>query len=356
MASVSPRPPCFLPLAPARLAPVGAGRRPVLASAFTTGAPPSFLTGVTCSPLRRSLVAPPTPTAPADGDAGCVPSQPRPPSGTPPSMFSGGFLGVGPAEVFVIAAVGWLVLGPQRLYQVARDAGKVLGQLRRTADDAKSSFTDALEVDSLGLGSLSDPLGLGSSVATTKARKVQEREEAEARERAAEAAAAGGKDNGAVAGAADAVAAAVSAEPAGPAPAPVTAGAPAAAATATATTTKAARPAAPATVGSAVPEELVRKPEQPAEVDELAHFREQLRRVSDPNQTADLDSPAMAKALAADPLPPLAGDVPPHLDVPTDTALAELEAAYVAAKKKLLRKGLAELEAQADGEAGKKKA
>lgn len=312
MASVSPRPPCFLPLAPARLAPVGAGRRPVLASAFTTGAPPSFLTGVTCSPLRRSLVAPPTPTAPADGDAGCVPSQPRPPSGTPPSMFSGGFLGVGPAEVFVIAAVGWLVLGPQRLYQVARDAGKVLGQLRRTADDAKSSFTDALEVDSLGLGSLSDPLGLGSSVATTKARKVQEREEAEARERAA--------------------------------------------ATATATTTKAARPAAPATVGSAVPEELVRKPEQPAEVDELAHFREQLRRVSDPNQTADLDSPAMAKALAADPLPPLAGDVPPHLDVPTDTALAELEAAYVAAKKKLLRKGLAELEAQADGEAGKKKA
>lgn len=333
MASVSPRPPCFLPLAPARLAPVGAGRRPVLASAFTTGAPPSFLTGVTCSPLRRSLVAPPTPTAPADGDAGCVPSQPRPPSGTPPSMFSGGFLGVGPAEVFVIAAVGWLVLGPQRLYQVARDAGKVLGQLRRTADDAKSSFTDALEVDSLGLGSLSDPLGLGSSVATTKARKVQEREEAEARERAA-----------------------VSAEPAGPAPAPVTAGAPAAAATATATTTKAAPPAAPATVGSAVPEELVRKPEQPAEVDELAHFREQLRRVSDPNQTADLDSPAMAKALAADPLPPLAGDVPPHLDVPTDTALAELEAAYVAAKKKLLRKGLAELEAQADGEAGKKKA
>lgn len=100
----------------------------------------------------------------------------------------------------------------------------------------------------------------------------------------------------------------------------------------------------------------MRKPEQPAEVDELAHFREQLRRVSDPNQTADLDSPAMAKALAADPLPPLAGDVPPHLDVPTDTALAELEAAYVAAKKKLLRKGLAELEAQADGEAGKKKA
>ncbi|KAK1866284.1 hypothetical protein I4F81_008805 [Pyropia yezoensis] len=175
-------------------------------------------------------------------------------------MFGGGFLGVGPAEIFVIGAVGWLVLGPQRLFQVARDAGKVLGQLRKTADDAKGSFTEALEVDSLGLGSL------------------------------------------------------------------------------------------------AVPEELVRKPDQKAGEDELAHFREQLRRVSDPMQTADLDSPAMAAALAADPLPLLAGDIPPELDVPTDTALAELEAAYIAAKKKLLRKGLAELEALGDGDAGKKKA
>lgn len=64
----------------------------------------------------------------------------------------------------------------------------------------------------------------------------------------------------------------------------------------------------------------------------------------------------MAAALAADPLPPLAGDIPPELDVPTDTALAELEAAYIAAKKKLLLKGLAELEAQGNGDAGKKKA
>lgn len=265
-------------------------------------------------------------------------------------MFGGGFLGVGPAEIFVIGAVGWLVLGPQRLFQVARDAGKVLGQLRKTADDAKGSFTEALEVDSLGLGSLSDPLGLGSSLATTKARKVQEREEQEERERASAGSAASGGKEGPVAGAADVVAAAVSTEPAGPAPAPATTGAPVAS-TATATA-----PLPAATVGSAVPEELVRKPDQKAGEDELAHFREQLRRVSDPKQTADLDSPAMAAALAADPLPPLAGDIPPELDVPTDTALAELEAAYIAARKKLLRKGLAELEALGDGDAGKKKA
>lgn len=197
-------------------------------------------------------------------------------------MFGGGFLGVGPAEIFVIGAVGWLVLGPQRLFQVARDAGKVLGQLRKTADDAKGSFTEALEVDSLGLGSLSDPLGLGSSLATTKARKVQEREEQEERERASAGSAASGGKEGPVAGAADVVAAAVSTEPAGPAPAPATAGAPVAS-TATATA-----PLPAATVGSAVPEELVRKPDQKAGEDELAHFREQLRRVSDPKQTADL--------------------------------------------------------------------
>ncbi|GAB0495648.1 hypothetical protein MMPV_006952 [Pyropia vietnamensis] len=263
-------------------------------------------------------------------------------------MFGGGFLGVGPAEIFVIGVVGWLVLGPQRLYQVARDSGKVLGQLRKTADDAKGSFTEALEMDSLGLGSWSDPLGLGSSVATTKARKVQEREEQEQREKvAADAAAAGGKEVP-VAGAAEAVAAAVSIKPAGPAPEPATVAAPAG------TSTTAYSP--PATVGSAVPKELVRKPDQSVGEDEMAHFREQLRRVSDPNQKADLDNPAMAAALAADPLPPLASDIPAELDMPTDVALAELEAAYIAAKKKLLLKGLAELEAQADGETGKKKA
>lgn len=61
----------------------------------------------------------------------------------------------------------------------------------------------------------------------------------------------------------------------------------------------------------------------------------------------------MVAALAADPLPPLAGDIPAELDVPTDTALAELEAAYAAAKKKLLLKGLAELKAKEDGASGK---
>lgn len=72
----------------------------------------------------------------------------------PPSEYSpsailggGGFLGVGPAEVVVIIAVGWLLLGPEKLYTLAKDSGKLLGELRRTADEARTTFTDALETE-----------------------------------------------------------------------------------------------------------------------------------------------------------------------------------------------------------------
>jgi len=228
-------------------------------------------------------------------------------------MFGGGFLGVGPAEVFVIVAVGWLVLGPQRLFAVARDAGKVLGQVRKTADDAKNSFSDALGAESLGIGDLSDPLGLGTSVAATKARKVQEKEAEQEREREREAAAAAGvapEGGKPVAGAADALAAAVSAEPAGPAPAPVTAAAKATEQPVGATadksvtaTTGAAKPgaakpgaakpgptapAAPTTANGAVPEALVRTPDDRPGEEAMAQFKDQLRRVNDPNQKAEL--------------------------------------------------------------------
>jgi len=293
MAPVVPPLPCFLPPATA-----GAARRPVLASTFTTTAPPSFTTGAPRCPLRARRRSPPA--APASATS-------------TPSMFGGGFLGVGPAEVFVIVAVGWLVLGPQRLFAVARDAGKVLGQVRKTADDAKNSFSDALGAESLGIGDLSDPLGLGTSVAAAKARKVQEKEAEQEREREREAAAtAGASPEGGkpVAGAADAVAAAVSAEPAGPAPAPVTAAAKAteqpvgamADKPVTATTGPAkpvaakqgaakpgpAPPAAPTTVNGAVPEALVRTPDDRPGEEAMAHFQDQLRRVNDPNQKADL--------------------------------------------------------------------
>lgn len=62
-------------------------------------------------------------------------------------MMGGGFMGVGASEMVVIIAVGWLVLGPQKLFALSRDIGRLVGDLRKSADEARASFTSALEVD-----------------------------------------------------------------------------------------------------------------------------------------------------------------------------------------------------------------
>jgi Sec-independent protein translocase protein TatA len=63
------------------------------------------------------------------------------------AQFGGGFLGVGPSEAAVILLVGWFVLGPQKLLTLSRDVGRIVGDLRRAADDAKNTFTEALEIE-----------------------------------------------------------------------------------------------------------------------------------------------------------------------------------------------------------------
>lgn len=47
-------------------------------------------------------------------------------------MFNLGF-----SEVIVIVVVALLVLGPEKLPEVARTLGKVIGDLKRTLDDVK---------------------------------------------------------------------------------------------------------------------------------------------------------------------------------------------------------------------------
>lgn len=65
---------------------------------------------------------------------------------TPQALLGGGgFLGVGPGEIAVIAAVGWFLLGPEKLYSVSKDIGKLVGDIRRTADEARDTFSDALQ-------------------------------------------------------------------------------------------------------------------------------------------------------------------------------------------------------------------
>mmetsp|Transcript_9729 Transcript_9729/g.41701 ORF Transcript_9729/g.41701 Transcript_9729/m.41701 type:complete len:426 (-) Transcript_9729:479-1756(-) len=64
-------------------------------------------------------------------------------------LGGGGFLGVGPAEVVVVIVVGWLVLGPKELIRVSKEVGSLLGSLRQSADDARRTLTNALEMEAL---------------------------------------------------------------------------------------------------------------------------------------------------------------------------------------------------------------
>ena len=51
--------------------------------------------------------------------------------------------GIGPEELMLVLIVALLVLGPERLPRVARDVGRVVGELRRTSDEFREEFMNA---------------------------------------------------------------------------------------------------------------------------------------------------------------------------------------------------------------------
>ena len=51
--------------------------------------------------------------------------------------------GIGPEELILVLIVALLVLGPERLPRVARDVGRVVGDLRRTSDEFREEFLQA---------------------------------------------------------------------------------------------------------------------------------------------------------------------------------------------------------------------
>lgn len=59
-------------------------------------------------------------------------------------MFDIGF-----TEMMIIAVVALVVLGPERLPKVARQAGEWMGKLRRYVDDVKSDINRQMELDEL---------------------------------------------------------------------------------------------------------------------------------------------------------------------------------------------------------------
>src|SRR5256714_6819693 len=51
--------------------------------------------------------------------------------------------GVGPEELVLILVIALIVLGPERMPKVARDIGRVVGDLRRTSDELRAEFLNA---------------------------------------------------------------------------------------------------------------------------------------------------------------------------------------------------------------------
>jgi len=55
--------------------------------------------------------------------------------------------GLGPVHLLVIALVALIVLGPEKLPQVARQAGKAMGELRHWTQLAQDEMRNALDLD-----------------------------------------------------------------------------------------------------------------------------------------------------------------------------------------------------------------
>jgi sec-independent protein translocase protein TatB len=56
------------------------------------------------------------------------------------------FLGIGPGELLLIFIIALIVLGPRRLPEVARQIGKLLGDLQRTSAGFTAELTRELDL------------------------------------------------------------------------------------------------------------------------------------------------------------------------------------------------------------------
>jgi Tat protein translocase TatB subunit len=51
--------------------------------------------------------------------------------------------GIGIGELMLLLVIALIVLGPERMPKVARDLGRVIGELRRTSDELREEFLNA---------------------------------------------------------------------------------------------------------------------------------------------------------------------------------------------------------------------
>jgi Tat protein translocase TatB subunit len=52
-------------------------------------------------------------------------------------------LGIGAEELVLVLIIALFVLGPERMPKMARDIGRVVGDLRRTSDELREEFLNA---------------------------------------------------------------------------------------------------------------------------------------------------------------------------------------------------------------------
>jgi sec-independent protein translocase protein TatB len=106
-------------------------------------------------------------------------------------------LGIGAEELVLVLIVALLVLGPERLPRMARDVGRVVGDLRRTSDEFREEFLQAdkfltaekiLESQASAPAPIAEPAPLPGGAAAAPAdpnESAFDREMREARERLA---------------------------------------------------------------------------------------------------------------------------------------------------------------------------
>merc|ERR1719460_3503207 len=88
-------------------------------------------------PPNLSRIATPPPRRPS-----CAPRQRY---NAPLMFYQGGVLGVGTPEVLVIAAVGYFLLGPEELYRLSKEIGKVVGQAREYVTKSAAEWQATLD-------------------------------------------------------------------------------------------------------------------------------------------------------------------------------------------------------------------
>jgi Tat protein translocase TatB subunit len=55
------------------------------------------------------------------------------------------FFGIGPFEILLILLIAFIILGPQRLFDMSKKAGKVVGDLKRTASDLNDKMNEEIK-------------------------------------------------------------------------------------------------------------------------------------------------------------------------------------------------------------------